>query len=248
MKILLAPSETKLSGGTEAFDPCSLLFESLCPARLKLLHSYTNILQRGDSTELQTMFGLKKPDDIAYHASKDLIHESTMKAIQRYTGVAFDHLDYKTLDTDAKAYLDEHLLIFSNLFGVFGAGDMIPEYRLQQNKSIGDTKPDQFYRPLLKPLLDSYLTDEEILDIRAGFYDKYYKPTQPYTTLKFTKGGKVVSHWAKAYRGIVLREIAKAGIDSLEAFLALPIKGLSIEEIQTLGVRTEIIYAIEEAS
>jgi cytoplasmic iron level regulating protein YaaA (DUF328/UPF0246 family) len=208
------------------------------------MHSYTNILQQGDTAELQAMFGLKKPDDIAYHANKDLIHEPTMKAIERYTGVAFDYLSYETLDADAKAYLDKNLLIFSNLFGVLGAGDLIPEYRLQQGKPVGDTKPEQFYRPLLMPLLDDYLDGEEILDIRAGFYDKYYKPSQPYTTLKFTKGGKVVSHWAKAYRGVVLREIAKAKIDSLEAFLALPIDGLCIEEIQTKGIKTEVIYTI----
>jgi len=247
MKILLAPSETKHSGGTEAFDPCMLHFESLCPARLTLLHSYTNILQRGDTAELQTMFGLKKSHDIAYHADKDLIHEPAMKAIERYTGVAFDHLNYETLDTDAKAYLDEHLLIFSNLFGVLGAGDLIPEYRLQQGKPIGDIKPEQFYRPLLKPLLDSYLEDKEILDIRAGFYDKYYKLSYPYTTLKFLKDGKVVSHWAKAYRGIVLREIAKAKVNTIKDFTRLPIQGLSIYEIQTSGLKTEIIYEIEGA-
>ncbi len=244
MKILLAPSETKKTGGEERFDPCSLLFESLCPARLKLLHRYTNILQQGDSTELQTMFGLKKAEEIAYHAGKDLIHEAAMKVIERYTGVAFEHLSYATLPSEAKAYLKKHLLIFSNLFGILRAGDLIPEYRLQQGKAIGEIKPEQFYRPLLKPLLDTYLEGEEILDIRAGFYDKYYKPSQPYTTLKFTKGGKVVSHWAKAYRGIVLREIAMAGIETLETFLALPIEGLSIKEIQTKGIKTEVIYAI----
>ncbi len=247
MKILLAPSETKHSGGTETFNPCMLRFESLCSARLTLLHRYTNILQRGDTAELQAMFGLKKSHDVAYHASKDLIHEPAMKAIERYTGVAFDHLDYETLNTDAKAYLDKHLLIFSNLFGILGAGDLIPEYRLQQGKPIGDTKPEQFYHPLLKPLLDSYLEDEEILDIRAGFYDKYYKPSHPYMTLKFLKNGKVVSHWAKAYRGIVLREIAQAGVDTLEDFTKLPIQGLSIHEIQTTGLKTEIIYRIEVA-
>jgi cytoplasmic iron level regulating protein YaaA (DUF328/UPF0246 family) len=244
MKILLAPSETKRQGGTEQFDPCTLLFEELCPARMQLLHRYTNILQRGNSETLRAMFGLKKPDDIAYHASKDLIHEPTMRAIMRYTGVAFDYLDYAQLDTDAKAYLDDHLLIFSNFFGILRASDAIPEYRLQQNKPIDDIKPDQFYRPLLQPLLDAYLEDQEILDIRAGFYDKYYKPTQPYTTLKFLKDGKVVSHWAKAYRGIVLREIAKAQIATLEDFLALPIEGLQIEEIQTKGVKTEVVYGI----
>ena len=94
--------------------------------------------------------------------------------------------------------------------------------------------------------MEAYLKDEEILDLRAGFYDKFYKPKKEYTTLKFIKEGKVVSHWAKAYRGIVLREIAKAGIKSIEEFMKLPIEGLSIHEIQTKKNKTEIIYTIEK--
>jgi len=89
------------------------------------------------------------------------------------------------------------------------------------------------------------MDDNEILDLRAGFYDKFYKPQKEYTTLKFIKDGKVVSHWAKAYRGIVLREIAKAQIKNIEDFMKLPIEGLSIFEIQTKKNKTEIIYTIE---
>jgi len=244
MKILLAPSETKMSGGTEPFKLDALLFESLLPYRTKLLHMYINILQKGDLQILSKMFGLKKEADILKY-KQDIIHEPAMKAIERYTGVAFDYLNYGELGNDAKRYIDENLLIFSNLFGVLSAKDLIPEYRLQQGKPIADIKPEQFYKPLLQPLLDNYLEGEEILDIRAGFYDKYYKPTLPYTTLKFIKEGKVVSHWAKAYRGIVLREIAKAGITSMEAFMKLPIDGLSICEIQIKKHKTEIIYTIE---
>jgi len=244
MKILLAPSETKMSGGTEPFKLDALLFESLLPYRTKLLHMYINILQKGDLQILSKMFGLKKEADILKY-KQDIIHEPAMKAIERYTGVAFDYLNYGELGNDAKRYIDENLLIFSNLFGVLSAKDLIPEYRLQQGKPIADIKPEQFYKPLLQPLLDNYLEGEEILDIRAGFYDKYYKPTLPYTTLKFIKEGKVVSHWAKAYRGIVLREIAEAGITSMEAFMKLPIDGLSICEIQIKKHKTEIIYTIE---
>ena len=244
MKILLAPSETKRSGGGEPFTPETLLFEDLLPYRMQLLHHYTNVLQRGDMAALSVMFGLKKESDILKH-KRDIIHEPGMKAVERYTGVAFDHLSYATLQDNAQRYLHENLLIFSNLFGVVRANDLIPEYRLQQGKPVGEIKPEQLYRPLLQERLDTYLEGEDILDIRAGFYDKYYKPTLPYTTLKFLKGGKVVSHWAKAYRGIVLREIASAGTDSLEAFMELPIEGLSIHEIQTRKTKTEIIYEIE---
>ncbi len=244
MKILLAPSETKKSGGTEPFKLDTLLFESLLSYRTQLLHNYINILQKGDMQELSKIFGLKKKADILAN-KKDIIHEPTMRAIERYTGVAFDYLNYNELAKDAQTYLHDNLLIFSNLFGVLKSDDLIPKYRLQQGKPIGDIKPEQFYKPLLQERLDSYLEGEDILDIRAGFYDKYYKPTLPYTTLKFIKEGKVVSHWAKAYRGIVLREIAKAGVTSLEDFMKLPIEGLSIHEIQTKKNKTEIIYNIE---
>jgi len=244
MKILLAPSETKKSGGTEAFHLEALLFYELLPHRTKLLHTYMNILQRGDIEELHAMFGLKKESDIKAHI-KDIIHEPAMKAIERYTGVAFDHLSYQTLDPDARHYIDDHVILCSNLFGFLRADDLIPEYRLKQGAAVGEIRIETFYHEYGAPLMESYLADEEILDLRAGFYDKFYKPAKPYTTLKFIKDGKVVSHWAKAYRGIVLREIANAGVESIEAFMKLTIEGLRIHEIQTKKNRTEIIYHIE---
>jgi cytoplasmic iron level regulating protein YaaA (DUF328/UPF0246 family) len=243
MKILLAPSETKKPGGTLSFDPRTLLFETLLPHRSKLLHTYVNVLQQGDMQLLSKMFGIKKEADILSY-KKDIIHELTMKAIERYTGVAFDYLAYDTLDDSAQSYIDAHVILFSNLFGPLRASDLIPEYKLKQGEAVSDIKTEKFYHEHAADLMESYLKDDEILDLRAGFYDKFYKPSKPYTTLKFIKEGKVVSHWAKAYRGIVLREIAKAGIESIDAFMKLPIEGLSIKEIQSRKNKTEIIYEI----
>ncbi|MDM5272378.1 YaaA family protein [Sulfurovum sp. zt1-1] len=243
MKILLAPSETKKSGGEKPFDISSLLFNELLPYRNRLLHSYINILQRGDLHQLSKMFGLKKEADIKVHI-KDIIHEPAMKAIERYTGVAFDHLSYDTLNANAKIYIDSHVILFSNLFGVLRANDEIPEYRLKQGEPIGEIKVEKFYKEHLSEHMDNYLADEDVLDLRAGFYDKFYIPSKPYTTLKFIKEGKVVSHWAKAYRGIVLKEVAKAGIESLEEFMKLPIEGLCVQEILHSKNKTEIIYEI----
>jgi cytoplasmic iron level regulating protein YaaA (DUF328/UPF0246 family) len=243
MKILLAPSETKTNGGCENFSLDTLLFSELTSTRKKLLHQYINIIQQNDFTTLSKMFGLKKETDILYH-SKDIVYELTMKAIERYTGVAFDYLSYNDLDSDTQVYIDNNVILCSNLFGFLRADDMIPEYRLKQGAAIGDLKPEKLYKAE-SHLMETYLQDEDILDLRAGFYDKFYKPTKNYTTLKFIKEGKVVSHWAKAYRGIVLREIAKAQIDNLEDFMNLSIENLSIEEIQTKKNKTEIIYNID---
>lgn len=244
MKILLAPSETKKSGGEYSFDPSTLLFDVLAPHRMKLLHTYTNVLQQGNMQDLSKMFGIKKEADILKY-KKDIIHELTMKAIERYTGVAFDYLGYNELEMSAQQYVDENVILFSNLFGPIRANDLIPEYKLKQGEAVSDIKPEKFYNEHAADLIENYLKDEEILDLRAGFYDKFYKPDKSYTTLKFIKDGKVVSHWAKAYRGIVLREIAKAGIENMEDFMKLPIEGLSIQEIQTKKNKTEIIYTID---
>ena len=223
MKILLAPSETKKTGGTFPFDPNRLLFETLRAERIKLLHAYTNVLQKGDMVVLSKMFGLKKEADILAH-KKDIVHELTMKAIERYTGVAFEYLGYTELDQTSQTYIDTHVILFSNLFGPIKASDLIPAYKLKQGEAVGEIKVEKFYHEHSADLMEAYLDEEEILDLRAGFYDKFYKPTKAYTTLKFMKDGKVVSHWAKAYRGIVLREIAKAGVESIEEFMKLPIE------------------------
>jgi cytoplasmic iron level regulating protein YaaA (DUF328/UPF0246 family) len=121
---------------------------------------------------------------------------------------------------------------------------MIPEYKLKQGVSIGELKPEKIYSEHASVLLDDYLKEDEILDLRAGFYDKFYKPSKPYTTLKFIKDGKVISHWAKAYRGLVLREIAQHQIATIESFVQHSFKGLGMLSIQTHKNKTEIIYQI----
>lgn len=241
MKILLAPSETKSTGGTVPFSLSDLWNNELLETRSKLTQIYLEELK--NELKSKQMFGLKKPREIEYYRNIGL-HSLATKAVKRYTGVAFDYLDYSSLDDKQQNYIDKNVIIFSNLFGPIMAGDPIPEYRLAQGAKVGEIEADKYYKVHSAELLDNYLADEEILDIRAGYYDRFYVPSKPYTTLKFIKDGKAVSHWAKAYRGIVLREITKAGINSLQDFIKLPIENLTIQEIQVKKNKTEIVYAL----
>ncbi len=246
MKILLAPSETKREGGEGSFDLESLfLSKELTPARAELFKTYNTIVTSSNIKQLSKMFGLKKEADILKYA-KDITNSPTLKAILRYVGVAFDHLEYENLDTKAQEYIDNNVILFSNLFGAVKANDQIPLYRLKQGEDVGEFKPHTLYKKALKEPLDSYLEAEDILDIRAGFYDKFYKPKKKYTTLKFLKRGKVVSHWAKAYRGVVLKHIAQNQIENINDFIAMPMKGLELLEIREGKQKQELIYQIEE--
>jgi len=240
LKILFSPSEGKNSGGVEKK---SELFGSN-KARKIILNEYNTIIHSKNEERIKELFGFKKFSDCKEYIN-DIYNLPLMSALQRYSGVAYAYLDYNSLDKDAQKYLKKNVIIFSNLYGPILGSDAIANYKLKQNNSINDIKPDKFYKDRFSYQLDLYLTKNDILDLRAGYYDKFYKPNQTYTTLKFLKNGKVVSHWAKAYRGIVLREIAKHNIQSLDEFKSLEIDGLSVYEIKITKNKTEIVYTIK---
>ena len=246
MKILLSPSETKIEGGKEIFNIENLfLSKELNSKRKELVDRYVNIVTGSNLEAIKKLTGLKQEKQLNSY-KQNILKTPTLKAIERYSGVAFDYIDYNSLNENAKRYIDENVLIFSNLFGVLKANDLIPLYKIKQGEALDSIKVENEYKKLLKEPLDSYLEDEDILDIRAGYYDKFYKPSKFYTTLKFLKNGKVVSHWAKAYRGIVLNNIAKNSIKTIKEFIAMPIKGLSLIEIRESKKSQELIYEIED--
>ncbi len=237
---LFSPSEGKQTGG-ELLPESQILFGY--EPRESILKSYNEIVNSGDMDAVKKLFGIKKESDILPYI-EDLYTAPKMPAIARYSGVAFGYLEYETLTKEAQLYLKKQVIIFSNLYGPILAGDPITNYKVKQGNSIGDITPEKFYKERFSYQLDLQLIDHEILDLRAGYYDKFYKTKQEYTTLKFLKGGKSVSHWAKAYRGLVLRELAKHQVRSLEAFMALEIETLKVEEIKVTKNKKEIVYSI----
>lgn len=239
LKVLFSPSEGKNSGGDEVAR--ELLGSN--EARESILNSYNTIAMSKNEEKIKELFGIKKFDDCKKYLA-DIFASPLMAAIERYQGVAYDYLDYSSLNEKAQNYLKENTIIFSNLYGPLLGGDTIANYKVKQGNNIGEIVPDKFYKDRFSYQLDLYLAKDEVLDLRAGYYDKFYKANKEYTTLKFLKGGKSVSHWAKAYRGKVLRELAKHDINSMEEFMALEIDGLSVHEIKTIKNKTEIVYNI----
>ena len=241
LKILFSPSEGKNPGGD--LSAKELLGSN--SARSDILNEYNNIVKKADESEITQLFGIKKISDCQPYM-QDVFSSPLMSAIERYQGVAYDYLEYFTLDGKAQKYLKENTIIFSNLYGPLLGGDTIANYKVKQGNDIGSIVPDKFYKERFSYQLDLYLAKDEVLDLRAGYYDKFYKSNKEYTTLKFLKNGKTVSHWAKAYRGIVLRELAKHQISSIKEFMSLDIKNLRVYEIKKTKNKTEIVYDIIE--
>ena len=237
---LFSPSEGKHSGGTpQKNSPIFLGYEP----RQKILSAYNSIVSSGDMEAIKKLFGLKKERDVLTYLT-DIFNAPIMPALERYDGVAYDYLDYPSLSEEAQNYLKRQSIIFSNLYGPLLGGDLIANYKVKQGNNIGEITPDKFYKECFSYQLDLFFMEHEILDLRAGYYEKFYKSKQAYTTLKFLKGGKSVSHWAKAYRGLVLRELAKHQIDSIDDFMRLEIETLKVEEIKSIKNKKEIVYTI----
>lgn len=239
LKILFSPSEGKNAGGVELKK--DLLGAS--NARDEILNEYNKIILSKDEEAIKNLFGFKKFSDCKPYIN-DINSSALMCAVQRYQGVAYDYLEYDSLEELAQEYLKRNTIIFSNLYGAILGGDPIANYKVKQGNNIGSIVPDKFYKDRFTYQLDLYLAKDEILDLRAGYYDKFYKITKPYTTLKFLKNGKTVSHWAKAYRGLVLKEVAKNNIRSMEEFMKMEIENLQVKEIKVTKNKTEIIYDI----
>lgn len=245
MKILFSPSETKIKGGEKRIiDDNSFIFPDLFQERMNVINLYQNFINGATNKQLEKLFGTKKQEIVDYYKG-NLLDKEILKAIERYDGVAFEYLEYSMLKDNQKSYIDKNVLIFSNLFGPILAGDIgLPDYKLKQNEKIGSFELEKFYNEKFTDKLNEFLEDEEIIDLRAGFYEKFYKIKKPYITMKFIKEGKVVSHWAKAYRGIILNLMAKNNIQNIQDLMNMEIKNLSIEEIKKQKIKTEIVYNI----
>ena len=189
LKILFSPSEGKNSGGQA--EKKELL--GALNARDEILNAYNSIILSKDKEAIKELFGIKKFSDCQNYIT-DANNSALMPAIGRYQGVAYNYLKYTSLNANAREYLKKNVIIFSNLYGPIYGGDTIANYKVKQGNNIGTIVPDKFYKEHFTYQLDLLLANDEILDLRAGYYDKFYKLTQPYTTLKFLKNGKTVSH------------------------------------------------------
>lgn len=244
MKILFSPSESKNDTCKEvAINKNSFIFEDLFDFRMQALKKYEEYIQKAKLEDLQKLFGIKKQDEINKF-KQDLRKRPTQNAVTLYSGVSYKYLNFKSLDEKSKEYILENTLIFSNLFGVIRACDKLPFYKFKQGVKLADFTIEKFYKEHFSKALDEYLKDEEVLDLRAGFYNQFYTLNQKFSTYKFIKNGKTLSHFSKAYRGVLLALCAKIKAKSNKEILKNLPSNLKLKELQIKGLKEEIVLEI----
>lgn len=242
MKILFSPSELKTGIASEKFiKKENFIFPNLYEKRLQIVTLYNDFILNANEKALCKLFGTKKEKDLLYYR-KDIFKSGCVKAILRYAGTAYKALQYRNLDTNSQKFIDESVLIFSNLFGVVSAKDEIPDYKLKQGESFLNLEIPEFYLENFSNEIDKFVENDDILDLRAGFYEKFYIPKKEYLAMKFIKHGKVLSHFAKQLRGEVLKEIAIHKLDTNEKILAHNFTNLQLKDIKKIKNQILITY------
>ncbi|MER6827869.1 peroxide stress protein YaaA [Streptosporangium sp. NPDC000563] len=210
MLILLPPSEGKAARGDgPALDLSRLSFPALGPPRELVLEALI-ALCRGPAA--RDVLGLSPGQAGEVGGNLLLRTAPALAAADLYTGVLYDNLGLASLSPQAAARASESLLIFSGLWGLLRVGDRVPPYRL----SMGVRLPPlgglgAFWRRSVTPLLDT--EPGLVVDLRSSTYAAAWRPGGRAVAVRVLRDGKVVSHMAKATRGMIARSLLESGAD-----------------------------------
>lgn len=235
MRILLPPSEGKTP---PAFGPTlnlSVLAHSgLTDARAAAVAELIEVSQRTDALTI-----LKAGERIRseVETQRDLWNLPCAPAREVYTGVLYEAAQLRKGDD---------VTIFSGLFGATGGEDLIPAYRLSMNVKlprIGALKT--YWRRHLKAwLFTSDMPASSVsgnicdpnnvtVDMRSGAYLVWNPPGLWWDVRVRDSSGRVITHMAKHYRGLLTRALLDAKSDDVAAVARI----LGIVEVNKDGLK-----------
>ena len=222
MLVLLPPSETKRDGGEpgSSLDLAGLSHPELTEHRTEALDALRNLSR--NLTVATGALGLGPTQRFEVDRNRAVRSSPVMPAIDRYTGVLYDGIAAATLGDGERQWVLEHVAVNSALFGLVGAGDRIPAYRLSHDSRLPGLSLKKHWRAALGDVIAR--VPGLVLDLRS----ESYAALGPLTTgpdahylrvVTQTDSGqkKALTHFNKKGKGVFVRELAEAGIDHADA-------------------------------
>jgi cytoplasmic iron level regulating protein YaaA (DUF328/UPF0246 family) len=218
--ILLPPSEGKTAPRRgKPLDLATLTLPALTAARERVLDALVRLCS-GDPAEAARVLDVPKSGLGLVDLNARLRTAPTARADQVYSGVLYDALSPATLSTSARRRATSRLLVTSSVFGVVGAADRIPAYRLSGDAVLpGLGGVAAHWRDSLGPALEEQTGDRLLVDLRSSMYAAFWRPPTSLArrvatvrVLHEVAGRRqVVSHFNKATKGRIVRELLEAG-------------------------------------
>lgn len=188
--ILIPPSEGKtMNGEGPPFENSD-----------KNIRKMFNTVKKFDG-DRGKLFGLKGIAlEKANAANKNLYKIPTMPAMDRYRGVVYSAIEYKTLNDTEQARFNDRVRIISAMMGYVSPEMDIPDYKMK----IDNLGAADFWKPIIsKNLKDKFVVDllpqshKKAVSYDSGIEIEFY----------YDKGGKLVpaGHHGKIIKGKFIR-------------------------------------------
>ena len=244
--ILLPPSEGKAAPAHG--DPVnleSLSHPELTDARRRVARALATVSgQRNALTALGA--GASLAEEVSRNTT--LMTNPAAPAAKVYAGVLYEAAGMASWDAATLSRAADRILISSALWGAVTPLDEIPAYRLSAGTTLGRLgNVTSFWRPRLSEALAPQ--DPLIIDCRSGGYAAMWAAPKDRTiTIRVERelNGKraVVSHFAKHWRGLLVRELMARPTDPATpedlATVASAIRGVTAVEL-TPGAITLVV-------
>ncbi|MEV7424577.1 peroxide stress protein YaaA [Streptomyces sp. NPDC091212] len=227
MLVLLPPSEGKAPSGRGApLKPESLSLPGLAGARAAVLDELVELCA-ADEEKARQVLGLSEGLRGEIAKNVELRTAGTRTAGEIYTGVLYDALDLAGLDAAARRRAGASLLVFSGLWGAVRVGDRIPSYRCSMGVKLpGLGALGAHWRASMESVLPEAAGGGMVLDLRSAAYAAAWKPKGELAGRTATvrvlharidpatgaEKRSVVSHFNKATKGRLVRELLTAGV------------------------------------
>jgi cytoplasmic iron level regulating protein YaaA (DUF328/UPF0246 family) len=216
MRLLLPPSETKRDGGdpSRRLQLAQLSFSSLTAPRRTALAG----LRAASRTISGAMaaFALGPTQRTEIDRNRAIGSAPVMAALERYTGVLFDGLGSETLSAEARRFAGEHLIIHSALFGLIGADDPIPAYRMSHDSRLPGVSLRRLWRSPVSAELSTL--PGVVLDLRSDMYAALGPAPDGVWAVRVVSDDasgrrQALSHFNKKAKGEFTRAVVTAGVD-----------------------------------
>lgn len=220
--ILLPPSEGKYSGGNGATWTPGTMRIDLDTQRRQVVDALIDAMS-ADHDARQRLLGVKADAlDAATGANKSVLRSPTAPAIERYTGVLYDAIDVSSLESDARAVLDDSVLIMSGLWGLVSPRDPIPNYKLKMGARLEPLgRLSTWWRSAIGHALDAVADAGVVWNLLPKEHDAALTlawiggsaPREHYSATFLQPNAKgelvAVSHWNKFLKGALVRHLVE---------------------------------------
>lgn len=218
MKFLIPPSEgkSKVISQDVIFADTNFKFE-------QQVNQVVRLLSLIEDENLSSVYGTSEEKAMGFHRqNQDIFNSKCAYAIERYTGVVYEHLDWHSLNKKAQDFLDKHIYIFSGLFGMVTPKTLIPDYKLKMNV----LSLQYHWSPIISEELEK---EDLIIDLLPQVHRKAYKKANNVIAIDFQvikKGKKsAAGHFGKAVKGELIRYIAENQITNIDDFSGFEYSG-----------------------